>query len=245
MAKRLFAIGILNLCLIGLVAAHVDAGCTVTYGRLKCNSVCPDAGGVGAGNVDKNPVALCSSLAVTQVDAYQCWNPAWNSATASGDPFGILYSPAVDGVVQLTKINLIGDRGQWAVTAEEFEDAGLCWTWEEIWGGITAKLCPNPEWHLVRSDDGKWTCNTEGIPDSVTALFDVCQPLVETMYAYFATYQQKKGEWVRAGTYCAECKFDASAEACAQAGNPITCTQVNTSLCAARSLVIQCDNAVH
>jgi len=201
---------------------------------------------VGAGNVDKNPVALCSSLAVTQVDADQCWNPAWNSAAASGDPFQLLYNPQVAGVVQLTKTNLVGDRGQWVVTAQDFKDAGLCWTWEEIWGGITAKLCPNDQWHLVRANDEKWLCRTEGIPESVTGQgpdYFFCHPLVEKMYAWFATYQQKQGQWVRAGTYCAECVFNANGNLCEEE-NPIICSQVATSQCADRNLVIQCDNAV-
>jgi len=40
MGKRLLVIGVFSLCLVGLVAADVDAGCSVQYGKLVCKSIC-------------------------------------------------------------------------------------------------------------------------------------------------------------------------------------------------------------
>jgi hypothetical protein len=228
MLKRFLLIGLLCLCLIALVGTDATARCRVIGGVMRCSDLCPVTEGVGAGNVDIKPVAVCVSFAIVDGDGTNCFNQPWNSSEPANDVFN---NPFLAGVAGVTSANLTDERGSFLV---DFEDYNLCLSWEDdIWPAMAADACPNENWHYVRrvlgSDEDPGFLENYCREDPEDPNYYWCPGRIELMYSWHSSYQEVKGELEFTSGACVRCEsynpdiHDEADVQCDGVGNPIVC----------------------
>jgi hypothetical protein len=249
--------GILSLCLVGLVVTEASAVCQLFRGgKLVCSEMCLDSLIKGVPQVDVNPehntVAQCGAIYIDQVLGV-CLNQPFNATKAQGTVFspGITLTAATDTTVE----NLIDTQGQatfhvcFSGTPDEIlvtpvlawmDESSFCKNITEADGSvcpadvtIDAPFCEN------QPTGQCGYCSGKGICPNKNWWLDPCSATINVIYAYYSVWQPKSGDLQRSDDICNRCVADPNSEHCG-----FTCTEVSATECRSKGMDTACHGAV-